>query len=536
MTGYSGERTLGALLTHQAAALGETPFVRSGEQCVSYAEANRRANRAAHALAGHGVGPGEVVCVLLDNSLEFLDVWFGLAKVGAVQAPLNTSSTAWQLRGLLAELGAATVVTQPRYVPALGAAAAPGLRRVVLVEPAGDGAAPGGAAPVGAPVTSWRSMTAAAPDTEPDVQVRPTDPVAVMQTSGTTSAAKGVLLCHEHEFHVAETIGAHLDMRADDRFYNFFPLFHNTAQGMITWSVLLHGASMLLTDRFSGSRFWADVTRHRCTLFFCMGPMVEFLLKGAGPPGATPLRMGWGIGYGQAMADEFRDRFGVELIGGYGCTEAGLVSLHPREDPRLDTAGRPHPDYEVRVADSEDRELPTDEVGEIVVRPRLPYTTTLGYLNRPAETAELTRNCWLHTGDAGRFDADGYLHFVDRIKDVIRRRGENISSFEVEAVCGEFPGVRECAAVAVPAAHGRHEDEIYLAVVMREGADLDPVALVRHGAERLAYFAVPRYVEVWNDLPKTPTGKVRKVDVRAHGVTDRTWDRVAAGIEFTRDR
>lgn len=521
---YAGPRTLGALLDHRAAERGDATFVWWRDERLTYREMADRASRAAGGFAELGIAEGDIVALLLDNEPEFLAAWFGLARLGAVEAPVNTAYKGWQLETVLAETGAATVVVDgarlPVVLPLLPRV--PAIRTVVVVGETDVAARPDG----DLRLVPW--STVAAGPSVPEAGLRPSDPVAIMLTSGTTSASKGVVLCHEHELTVAEVIGGHLRMGESDVFYNYFPLFHNASQAMITLSVLRFGASMVLSDRFSVSRFWPDVRRHGCTLFFCMGPMVDFLLaEAAAAPArdAHTLRMGWGIGYGESQARRFADRFGVPLLGGYGATEIGMVTLHPHERPRLETAGTPLPHVEVRVVDADDRPLPAGEVGEIVVRPLRPYVTTLGYHNRPAETAALLRNCWVHTGDAGRFDEEGYLHFVDRIKDVIRRRGENISSFEIEAAVSQFPAVLECAAVAVPSGHGRHDDEVYLAVVAEPGHELDPAKLAAHCADQLAYFAVPRYVEVWDELPKTPTGKIRKAEIRARGVGPDTWDR-----------
>ncbi|PZF83352.1 AMP-binding protein [Jiangella anatolica] len=524
--GYTGRRTLGALLDHRAAERGDATFVWWRDERLSYRELADRAARACGGFAELGVGAGDVVALLLDNGPEFLAAWFGLARLGAVEAPVNTAYKGWQLESVLAETGAATLVVDAARLPAVLPLLprVPGIRTVVVVgEAEADEAASVALVP-------WTAV--AAGPSVPEAEVRPSDPVAIMLTSGTTSASKGVLLCHEHELTVAEVIGGHLRMDESDVFYNYFPLFHNASQAMITLSALRFGASMVLTDRFSVRRFWPDVQRHGCTLFFCMGPMVDFLLAEAGAAPARDdhtLRMGWGIGYGESQAARFAERFGVPLLGGYGATEIGMVTLHPHERPRLETAGTPLPHAEVQVVDADDRPLPVGEVGEIVVRPRRPYVTTLGYHNRPAETVALMRNCWVHTGDAGRFDEEGYLHFVDRIKDVIRRRGENISSFEIEAVVTQIPAVLECAAVAVPSGHGRHDDEVYLAVVAEPGQELDPAKVVAYCADQLAYFAVPRYVEVWDELPKTPTGKIRKTEIRGRGVGPHTWDRNLGG-------
>lgn len=524
MIPYRGVRTLGALLAERAGERPEAVFVTAGGRSVTYAEADRRANRLAHGLAALGVTCGTAVGLVLDNRLEYLDAWFALARLGAIEVPLNPALLPHQLGALLADSGAVLVVTEPRHRPAVAeAVAGAGLEPVIVVP---DGMA---------------ALTAGRPDTAPEVTVEPADPFAIMHTSGTTSAAKGVVLCHEHDFTLAETMVDHLGITPDDVFYNCFPLFHNTAQGMITWAVLRAGASMVLAERFSGSRFWTDVTAGNCSLFFTMGPMVEFLLQRAraGEPGGVPgshrLRRGFGIGFSAAAAAEFRARFGVALSGGYGSTEVNLVTVHPDDDPRLDTAGKPLPDFEVAVVDERDRIVAAGATGEIVVRPRRPFTTSLGYHGRAQETAAARRGGWLHTGDAGRFDADGYLHFVDRLRDVIRRRGENIASGDVEAAARTFPGLVDCAAVAVPSGLAVGDDEVYLAVVVAEPAAFEPATLIAHCAGLLPPFAVPRFVAVWPSLPATPNGKVRKVEIRALADPSTAWDRDAAGVPVGRE-
>jgi carnitine-CoA ligase len=526
---YPGPRTLPALLAWRADHDADRSFLRCGEETRTFADMDRQANRSANALAGLGVVKGDRVAILLENCLEYVDVWFGLARLGALEVPLNTAYRPRQLLAAIEDMEVSAVVTDRGYLASLGEGErASGVTSWIIVD---DGELP--AAPSGT-VHRWSDLLAGAVDSEPAVEVSPADPVAIMLTSGTTSASKGVLVCHEHEFTVSEAIGEHLGLTADDVFFDYFPLFHNTSQGMIIWAALSHGAQVVLGERFSGSTFWADVERYGCTTFFVMGPIVDFLLAGGdGPapgPGEHTLRAGWGIGFGEEQAARFLARFGIPLLGGYGSTEANLVCLHPPEDPRLDTVGKPRPEFEVAVVDEQDVPVPAGTTGEIVVRPRRPFTTFLGYYNRPAETVEAWRNCWIHTGDAGRFDDDGYLHFVDRVKDVIRRRGENISSFEVESVVRGCGGVADCAAVAVPAGEGRHDDEVYLAVIAGSDGDPSPTEIIERCVRDLPYFAVPRFVEVWTELPRTPTGKVQKNKIRERGVVATTWDREAAGI------
>jgi crotonobetaine/carnitine-CoA ligase len=525
-------RTIGSLLAQRAIEQPETAFVRIAGLSISYADQDRSADRWSHAFLRHGIDVGQRVAIMLDNCPSFLDCWLALARIGAIEVPVNCAYKRRQVASVLRDSRVSMVVTQRSYATVLREAAASieWQGAVVLVDGCGERDDPG---------LRWMDsdeFLGHVPSGAVDRLVLPKDPVAIMSTSGTTSASKGVLLSHEHELTLAETIVGLVGLQRDDVFYNCLPLFHNAAQAMVTLSVLRAGATMVLTDRFSGSSFWDDVAEYDVTAFFCMGPMVDFLLReSSGSPrgGKSTLRRGWGIGYSDEQAAAFHERFGVTLSGGYGTTEVNLVTANPSEDPRLHTAGRPLDGFEVITVDADDQPVPAGQVGEIVVRPRRPFTTFLGYDGNPEETVQAWRNCWLHTGDAGMFDDDGYLHFVDRIKDVIRRRGENISSLDVEAAALRFPGIVACAAVAIRADEGAHEDEIYLVVVGDERGEVDERQLLAHLIEELPYFAVPRYIETAAALPMTATGKVRKIELRENAGAGRAWDRVAAGIELS---
>jgi crotonobetaine/carnitine-CoA ligase len=290
---------------------------------------------------------------------------------------------------------------------------------------------------------------------------------------------------------------------------------------------------MLLIERFSRSRFWEDVKAHGCTAFFGMGAILEILNKDPDGPVSSrghSLRIGWGIGMGVEQVKRFSDLFGVEFITGYGSTEVNMVSMTSRRDPKPGSVGRVLEDFEVAIFDESDQALPPGNVGEIVVRPRRPYITFLEYWGKPRQTVDAWRNLWMHTGDAGSIDSDGYLYFVDRIKDVIRYRGNSVSSVEVENVLLDFPAVEEAAVIPAPSELGVYEQEIQAVLVLAEGHQLDAGAVIRHCSEKLPYYAVPRYLDVVDALPKTSTGKVRKTELRERGLSSSTWDRVAAGI------
>ncbi|MEE4351342.1 MAG: AMP-binding protein, partial [Desulfatiglans sp.] len=229
---------------------------------------------------------------------------------------------------------------------------------------------------------------------------------------------------------------------------------------------------------------------------------------------------------------DFEGRFQLKVIEGYGLTETGMITYNPWEETVIGSCGKATPNYEVKIFDNDDNEVPPNTLGEIVVRSKTPYTMCLGYYKMPEKTVEVFRNFYFHTGDAGIMDEKGYLYFRDRVKDYIRRRGENISSFEVERVFLGHPDVAECAAISVKSEYS--EDEVMVVVVPKEGKKIAYEELLDWCVPRMPYFAVPRYVLVEDQLPKTPNEKVRKNILREAGVTDKTWDREKAGYKVSR--
>jgi carnitine-CoA ligase len=523
-------RTLGGLLRAQALTRGEAPFVHFEGHTLSYAAMDARVTRAAQGFASIGVAHGARVCIALPNGIDFLLAWFGLARLGAIEVPINLEFKGPQVKYVVEDAGAEILITSVSFLAehreSLDECA--GLHTVVLVDEA-----PGVLPSIRLTIRRFGDMLASECNLEALRPVLPSDPVAILYTSGTTGSPKGVLLCHEHEITIAESVAKSIELTSHDCSYNFFPLHHNTAQGIITCSALVAGAQMLLVDRFSRSRFWQDVQAYRCTAFFGMGAILEMLNKDSDGPALAEghaLRIGWGIAMGVEQVKRFTDLFGVEFITGYGSTEVNMVSMTSRHDPKPGSVGKLLDDFEVAIVDERDQPLPRGTVGEIVVRPRRPFITFLEYWGRPQQTVEAWRNLWMHTGDAGRIDEDGYLYFVDRIKDVIRYRGNNVSSLEVENILLDFPSMQEAAVIPAPSELGGYEQEIQAVLVLAEGQRLDAKAIIEHCSGKLPYYAVPRFLDIVDALPKTATGKVRKTELRARGLSAGTFDRVAAGI------
>ena len=512
------------ILRAQAQRIGSREFVRFAGRSVTYAEADAAADRTAAAFHALGAGKETRVGILAANRIEYLDLWFGLSRIGAVQVPLNTAYRSAQILHVLRRAPLEIVVVEEALAAELldAIAQAPACKTLVVLGDRQSIARRAGNRQV---LHYWelvdRHRSAAQP-----IDVGGADTGAVMNTSGTTGPSKGVRLSHAQQYILGRNVAVDLGLTADDVYYNFFPLFHNTAQAMITLPVLLTGGRMVLTERFSARRFWPDVRDHGCTVFYYIGEILRVLLKSTSAADAvgTRLRAAWGIGSAPQDFIEFQRRHGVRLRSGYGSTEANVGVYLPHDDADPASVGRALDGYEVRIGDPDDALLPPGEVGEILVRATEPCTIMQGYDGDPQATVAAWRNLWFHTGDAGYLDARGNLYFVGRVRDAIRVRGENVSAFEIEEVIGRIEGVLEVAAIAVPCELGG--DDVKVVVVAAPGARLEPGALIAAAQAQLPKYAIPRYVEVVAALPKTETNKVRKNVLRETPFTPGTWDRL----------
>ncbi|HWI75448.1 MAG TPA: AMP-binding protein, partial [Baekduia sp.] len=485
---------------------------------VTTGELHDASLRVAGALRRWGVAPGDRAAIMMANVPEFVAAWFGIVRAGVVEVPVHGAYRGPLLEHILAESGARVLLCDADVVERLGSLSLPALERVVV-----RGSLPEGvAAPRGVVVHDLDEALRGEPDPSPP-RVHADDVSCLLYTSGTTGPAKGVVLAHSANLALARANMALMEYTADDVLYTAFPLFHVNAKFTSVTSALLTGARLVLDDRFSASRFWATMREHGVTSFNYMGSLLTILAKQPPGPGDRDHRVerAYGGACPPALWAPFEERFGVRLHEHYGMTEIGIALQNTRMVRRPGSCGRPAPDFEVRVADEHDRPVPDGEVGEIQVRPTRPGVMLREYWARPEATIAATANLWFHTGDRARRDADGFFYYVDRLKDSIRRRGENVSSYDVEGVVNAFEDVVESAAYGVPSELG--EDDVMVAVVWAGEPRFD--ALIAHCAERLAAFAVPRYLRAVDALPKTPSQRVQKFRLREEGVTVDTVDR-----------
>ncbi len=500
---------------------------------LTLGELDERINRAANGFLALGVKPGDKVAIMLPNCPEFLYAWFGLNRIGAVEVPINTALKGKGLTYQITQSDSVALVADAEYLDRLGDVAGDlkGVRQAALLDRAAGSRPP---AKLGSLETLSFGELMDRPGTDPGIPVNYRDMATILYTSGTTGVSKGVEMSHHYWYDIWAEAVKYARYTEDDVLYTGLPFFHGNAQGITIGPAILADAKAVIVERFSASQLWDDCRRWECTEANYIGGVIPILLKQDPRPedADNPVRLMVGAA---APADEwetFQRRFGTKLLEVYGMTECYCCLASPYDAPRAGSCGQAITGWDVRIVDDDDNDCPPDVVGEFIARSNKMWVGTTGYYKKPDATLELFRNGWIHTGDMGRRDADGYFYFADRKKQAIRRRGENISSFEVEAVIAANDAVLECCVVGVPSEVG--EEEVKAVVVLKKGQQLTPEELVRWCEPRMAYFAIPRYVAFRASLPKTPSERVEKFKLKDEGITADCWDREKAGIKLQR--
>jgi crotonobetaine/carnitine-CoA ligase len=513
------------------------------EPWLSYGAVNAQANRVANALLERGVQKGESVSVMLPNCAEFLPVWYGILKAGAVMSSINTAYKGDFLSWTINLVEAKKLVISDQYLDRLELIKdeLPKLEHVIVLQ-SGKQEGPD---PSKWP---WEPYTALleASDAEPDVEYSWTDDARIMFTSGTTGRSKGVIKQNAADYFsargllevVSATAGKSVESLAEDTFFSCLPLFHSNAQVLSGYPALVAGGRVAYVERFSSSRFWQQVIDAEATIFNSIGAVSYFIwnIPASELDRAHKVHTCFAAPAPRDIYNEFQERFGVKFIEGYGLTETGMATyMDPTRPAVPGSMGKANPGYEVMIVEpGTDRPLEPNTPGEIVVDMKIPNIVMRAYYGMPEKTAEDFRNLKLHTGDLGRMDEEGYFYFMDRVKDYIRRRGENVSSMEVERQVSDHPQIKEAAAIGVKAGEGASSEDEIMIVCIAEGEAPDPAELTHWMAERMPYFMVPRYIRFVETLPKTPTERVQKVKLRDEGITADTFDREAAGITIKR--
>ncbi len=495
-----------------------------------------------------GLAHQDRVATILENSPAAVTAWAGIVLGGRIAVPVNTAYKGYYLQHQLHDCGARVVVVAASLADRLLEVAGPnlpGLDHVIVVDDAEDAGPPKQDLTWDARLVlhRWQDVLAAEAK-PPGVRMSGSDLATFIYTGGTTGPSKGCMLTHNYHGALARQIGLCWDRTSDDVAWTPLPLYHFNALTTVVIGTLLYGGRGAIYRRFSVSNFWSEMNRVGVTITSTLGSMTYLLAHDidrpemplSGQPEANrSLRLIGAVPMPPEVDDTIRNRFGVTTFSGaYGVTEASLISWQPpgvRNRPGA--AGLVNDEYfDVRVFDDDDEEVPANSEGEIVVRPKRAHVMFEGYWGRPDVTVETSRNWWYHTGDIGRIDGDRYLYFVDRKADYLRRRGENISSFEVESILMSHGALADVAVHAVPSQLS--EDDLKVTAVLKANQPLSAAELFEWCVTQLPYFALPRYIEFRDDLPRSPVGRVLKRELRQEGVTPNTWDLEAAGIEYER--
>jgi crotonobetaine/carnitine-CoA ligase len=471
---------------------------------------------------------------MLPNCPEFIWTIWGLGKLGAVTVPLNTAARGELLKYFITQSESTCVVVSADLADRVAEALGNSHQVRAFFTLGGAGAL----ADSGRTCVDLASF-ASAPDGEPDkTAVLASDPQYIMYTSGTTGPSKGVVSPHSQAHGVGRSLAQNFGYRGDDVVYTCLPLFHGNALWYSCYAALWADCTLAVSPRFSASSFWDEIRATGATQFNALGAMTNILLRAQPSPRDREhrVRQAMLVPLSPETYREVSERFGVQVTSLYAMTETFAVTMFTPDDPvsKGASAGRPRGLSEILIVSDDDDPLPAGEVGEICVRPCEPGIIMSGYYKMPEATVRDTRNLWLHTGDRGRLDDDGYLYFVDRKKEAIRRRGENISAYEVEMLIARHPSVLEVA--AVPVTSELSEDEVMIYVVCREGCVVSEEELVRFANRNMAHFMVPRFVHFLDVLPKTASEKIEKYKLKTWAEQNRTtlWDREAVGLKLER--
>lgn len=523
--------TVTAALSRATSHYGDRIFFDFSGETHTYADIDRASTQLARGLMELGVKKGDTVASILDNNLEAVLTWFAINKAGAISVPVNTAYKGEFLKHQLNDCGAKVIVAEADYAQRITEIEAGLASATTLLQRGGE--------PVGCARLAVYALSAVSdPCTDPLPDVNePTDLAMLIYTAGTTGPSKGCMISHNYVCNLGRQVVETEGRTSDDCNWTALPLFHLNATGGTILSCMFVGARVAIFPRFSVSRFWGDIQRSGATIASLLGSMVTFLAEAEDNEASRAcygqLHTVRGSPFPAALQKKWKERFGVKTAGSnsYGLTEAARVVTGLPGDTAAPpgSSGRANADFDVRIFNEDDNELPHGTPGEIVIRPRRPHVMFEGYWNRPADTLKIMRNMWLHSGDIGKFDEQGYFYFVDRKKDYLRRRGENISSFEVETGFRAHPDIADVAVHAVFSESG--EDDVKATIVLKDGALITEHEMCAWAIQRLPYFAIPRYFEFRTDLPRNPVGRVLKYQLRDEGCTPQTWDREQQGVQ-----
>lgn len=508
------ERILSKLLAQAAEQHDHKPFLHVDGKTYSFQETYSRSQSAARGLQALGVKPQAPVMLMLDNSAEFVFSWFALSLLNAICVPINTAYSGDMLAYVTCDVQSPLVITSAAHADCFADLAPDqrGALETIVICGAHEGVA-------GLKSLEWDDLMIGGSNAV-SVPSTPTDTAFICYTSGTTGPSKGVILPQSLIFQTAQSFISAVGMTAEDIVFSPLPLFHGMSRTMATLPALVLGAQVHLASRFSATTFWQDVRQANATIsttIFTIPPILK-----RKPESADDRDHRVRVMFNAHHDPEFEERFNVRLVEAHAMTETGMTVFTPFPERKLGASGRIGEDWDAAIVDENDRCVPTGVVGELVLRPKKPAIVMDGYLNKSQATVGAWRNLWFHTGDMMRADEEGYLYFSGRKKERIRRRGENISAYEVETIAIQHPDMVECAVLGVPA--GDNEDEVYLVGVLREAQLMTESELHQWLKGRLPKFMVPRYIEFRTSLPKTGSAKIERHTLQKSVPSAAAWD------------
>lgn len=527
-----GFRTIRETVARKASQNGDETFLSYRDRTISYRELDEYANAIANEFRARGVESGNHVCLFMYNSPEYVLAVFALAKIGAVSVPIDTRFTGETLEFVLTHSDAETICidehTRPEYEQVRSDV--PNISTEYFLNEHGDTH----------DYRDFEQLLAGNRTVTPEETVSQSDPLmAIYVQRNAAEQPKGVVIPHFAYINTGWEAARNLfDFSANDRIFTTLPLYSSFTFQVGIVGALLADAVFVLEERFDPSRFWSQISDHEATVFLYLSRMLSVLQNQevTSEEGDTPAELAIGHSFGFAADEElfrnFEDRFGVTVLEGYGVTPATIATYNRPGDRRLGSVGTEASYVNLEIVDGDDWPVPPEETGEIVVRPTRPHTMMKGYYENPTATREAFRNQWLHTGGIGYKDEDGFLYFIaNKDNSIYRGRVDGrISSLEIESMIDAHSGVHQSTVVGVQ--NQRGNENIKALVVPEDDADITPVDICRHCEQQLPYLKVPRYIELRNDLPRSPSGKIRKRDLKSEGTAD-AWDR-KSGYELSR--
>ena len=526
------DRVLSSIIEDKARQHPNHVVFQFRDEPITFEQLNHNINKAANGFTAMGIKHGDKVALMLPNSAEFLYAWFGLNKIGAVEVPINVALKGTGLVHQIVQSDCMVLVADAKFLDRLDPISddLTTVKHAVFYN-----------TPEGQSLPTWKSIESSTfaklmdhSSDSPNVIVHFTDMASILYTSGTTGVSKGVMISHNYWYDIWSQSVKYSQYTEDDVLYTGLPFFHGNAQGITIGPAILADAKAVIVDRFSASSLWDDCRKWECTEANYIGGIIPILMKAAegASDGDNPLRLMVGAAAPVNIWHDFESRFNTKLLEVYGMTECYCCLANPIDEVRPGSCGKAITGWDVKIIDDNGTQAGPMELGEFVARPQSMNVGTSGYYKMPEKSLELFENMWINTGDLGRMDEDGYFYFVDRKKQALRRRGENISSFEVEAVINANPAVLESCIVGVPSDVG--EEDVKAVIVLQEGQTLTEKEVIDWCMPRMAYFCIPRYIAFRTSLPKTPSERVEKYKLKVEGVTADCWDFEDSGIVLER--